>query len=266
MDESFCSTAGLPKFPQDEEPNDNWTIEELLHWSLDQYHTKAIEQTSQNISSLRSQCDKECEDILTMHNMAVDMAAKSKSEEEEEDGDGGKGGKNVKREEENNNPQSEEADSKPSASTTTNNDTTSSTKLSSSTIEVQVTVGPHTSSTFILRPKPGAPCLVGRSKGKKFTKNGISLHKDQEVSTTHGKFLVEGSTGGLAYQTTNSNNENNEDGSGSGGGLKFYFIDVGSTNGTIYNNDKVLVPNERLLLCNGMELKVGNSVLKIILG
>ena len=195
--------------------------------------------------------------------MAVDMAAKNKSEEE--DGDDGKGGKNiVRREEENNNPQSEDADSKPSASTTTNNDTTSSTKLSSSTIEVQVTVGPHTSSTFILRPKPGAPCLVGRSKGKKFTKNGISLHKDQEVSTTHGKFLVEGSTGGLAYQTTNSNNENNED--GSGGGLEFYFIDVGSTNGTIYNNDKVLVPNERLLLCNGMELKVGNSVLKIILG
>ena len=261
MDESFCSTAGLPKFPQDEEPNDNWTIEELLHWSLDQYHTKAIEQTSQNISSLRSQCDKECEDILTMHTMAVDMAAKNKSEEEEEDG---KEGKNVRREEENNNPQSE-ADSKPSASTATNNDTTSSTKLSPSTIEVQVTVGPHTSSTFILRPKPGAPCLVGRSKGKKFTKNGISLHKDQEVSTTHGKFLVEGSTGGLAYQTTNSNNENNEDGSGSGG-LKFYFIDVGSTNGTIYNNDKVLVPNERLLLCNGMELKVGNSVLKIVLG
>ena len=277
MDESFCSTAGLPKFPQEEEPNDNWTIEELLHWSLDQYHTKAIEQTSQNISSLRLQCEKECEDILTMHTMAVDMAAKNKREEEDdEDGKGGKGeNNNTRREEENNNPQSE-ADGKPSASssssTTNNNDTTSSTtKPSPSTIQVQVTVGPHTSSTYTQRPKTGVPCLVGRSKGKKFINNGISLHKDQEVSTTHGKFLVEGSAG-LSYQTKNNssnNNETNEDSNngGNSGGYKFYFIDVGSTNGTIiYNHDKVLVPNERLLLSTGMELKVGNSVLKIILG
>ena len=42
-------------------------------------------------------------------------------------------------------------------------------------------------------------------------------------------------------------------------------MDVGSTNGTVYNAQN-LVPNERLELVNGMELKVGNSVLRIVLG
>ena len=99
---------------------------------------------------------------------------------------------------------------------------------------------------------------MGRSKGKKFVKNGISLFKDQEVSTTHGKFIVE--------------MKENDKKSGGGGSSSssssppvFYFVDVGSTNGTVYNG-VALVPHQRLLLENGMELKVGNSVLKVLLG
>ncbi len=126
-----------------------------------------------------------------------------------------------------------------------------------STMTVQITSGPHAPSRFHLRPRPGAPCLVGRSKGKKFVKNGISLHRDQEVSTTHGKFVVvvEGGEGG-----------------GGGGGppgdgrplTRYYFVDVGSTNGTVHDG-ALLVPNVRLTLADGMELKLGNSMLRIVL-
>ncbi len=98
---------------------------------------------------------------------------------------------------------------------------------------------------------------MGRSKGKKFVTNGISLFKDQEVSTTHGKVIVEEEEEEekKEYSTTRMNSPR----------LLFYFVDVGSTNGTFYNGI-ALEPHQRLLLENDMELRVGNSVLKIVLG
>ena len=100
---------------------------------------------------------------------------------------------------------------------------------------------------------------MGRSKGKKFVTNGISLFKDQEVSTTHGKIIVEEEEEKEEKKehstTTRMNNPRQ----------LFYFVDVGSTNGTFYNG-VALEPHQRLLLTNDMELRVGNSVLKISLG
>eukprot|EP00579_Thalassiosira_antarctica_P011835 CAMPEP_0201924302 /NCGR_PEP_ID=MMETSP0903-20130614/13057_1 /ASSEMBLY_ACC=CAM_ASM_000552 /TAXON_ID=420261 /ORGANISM="Thalassiosira antarctica, Strain CCMP982" /LENGTH=178 /DNA_ID=CAMNT_0048461801 /DNA_START=137 /DNA_END=670 /DNA_ORIENTATION=+ len=178
MDESF-SVAGS-KFPEGE-PNNEWSVAEVLHWSLDQYHNKAADQTTQNIASLRNQCEKECEDVITLHSLAVDMASKSNHE--------------GSRDEENVNPQSEnnavEGAGEIAAKPTTTATFAAGTKPAPSTIELQIIVGPHSHSKFLLRPRPGQPCLIGRSKGKKFIKNGVSLHKDQEISTTHGKFVVE---------------------------------------------------------------------------
>ena len=226
MDESF-SAAGA-KFP-DGQPSDAWTVEELLHWSLDQYQNKAIEQTAQHVASLREQCDKECEDVMTLHKTAVEMA---------------KSGKTVGSEEENLNPQSldpeEEGDAKPAAAA----GGASAGAKAASSVEVQLTVGPHAGSKYLLRPRPGAPCLLGRSKGKKFVRNGVSLHKDQEVSTTHGKFLAE---------------------AGEEGGMAFYFVDVGSTNGTTCGGE-ALEPNKRVALEDGMELRLGNSAFTVVLG
>jgi len=233
MDQSFRQSI-VSKFPSGE-PTSEWTIEQLLHWSLNQYHTKVIDQTSQNINALREQCNKECEDVLELHTLAVDMANKKKS--------GGESGGAA--DELPHQVSAELEDGKPSASTTTKPATNKSTTPTS--IQVQIPQGPHKSQTFLLRPTIGTPCLIGRSKGKKFIKNGISLYKDQEVSTTHGKFILE----------TNNNSSGSES--------KYYYMDVGSTNGTVYNAQN-LVPNERLELVNGMELKVGNSVLRIVLG
>ena len=253
-----------------------------------------IDQTSSNITSLRDQCEKECKDVMEMHGMAVDMANNKKSSGDDNDDDnavdsGGKNGSGGNSREEENvcNHQSESSDSKPSATTSTNTHSTITTNSSSTTadskpssssttttnsnsttsIQISITAGPHTSSKYLLRPKPGVPCLLGRSKGKKFIKNGVSLHKDQEVSTTHGKFIIEG--GGLSQHDEDDEEEGggasgsgSASGGGGGGTTKFYFIDVGSTNGTVYKGEP-LEPNFRLELQPGMELKVGNSIMKI---
>lgn len=118
-------------------------------------------------------------------------------------------------------------------------------------IEVLITTGPHSESKAHLRPKPNKPCFIGRSKGKKFIMNGISLSKDQEVSTTHAKILVEGL--GLT------------DGNGSAKDVKFYFMDVGSTNGSSLDGS-MLEPEVKVLIKEGMEIKVGMSTLKFMLG
>jgi hypothetical protein len=150
---------------------------------------------------------------------------------------------------------------------------------SSPTITIQITVGPHAPSTYTIHPKPNTPCVIGRSKGKKFTKNGISLYKDQEVSTTHGKFLVvmeeSANEEVLLDDDVDDDNDNADDNgaaavagaSNSSSRMKilrprYYYIDVGSTNGTMYNG-VALVPNVKLELKHGMEIKVGNSLLQM---
>lgn len=45
---------------------------------------------------------------------------------------------------------------------------------------------------------------------------------------------------------------------------KFYFVDVGSTNGTTINGNSI-GPESKVLLVDGLELKVGGSMLKFIL-
>ena len=105
-------------------------------------------------------------------------------------------------------------------------------------INIHVTTGPHAGMTVTVQPKPNAACFVGRSAGKKFREKGVSLAKDSEVSTTHGKFeIVSG---------------------------KAFFTDVGSTNGTTYRN-QALPTNEALLLEDSVELILGGSTLRITL-
>ena len=77
---------------------------------------------------------------------------------------------------------------------------------------------------------------LGRSTGSDYTRHGVSLADDQEVSTYHGKF------------------------ESSGGNV--YFTDVGSTNGSVLN-ERDLAANDRQLLRTGDVLRVGASDMRV---
>jgi hypothetical protein len=65
--------------------------------------------------------------------------------------------------------------------------------------------GPYSGKKFVTRPRArGAKVLIGRSSGKKFRKSGVSLSKDQEVSTNHGR--IDAKSGSLFYVDTQSSN------------------------------------------------------------
>eukprot|EP00985_Skeletonema_marinoi_P014475 scaffold7337_cov106-Skeletonema_marinoi.AAC.11 len=274
MNDSFtASTSTLTKppttkkYPTQTPPNDTWTIEQLLHWSLDQYHSAAISRTNSHLEALQAQCENECEDVMTLHELAVGMRERGElnnNDNEEQVVES--------REEENADPQQQqlvEGDynssnhlkpTSTSAATTNSTNTTSKPKsattiTNTSTLTITILTGPHESQTYKLQPKHTQPCLIGRSKGKKFLRNGISLSKDQEVSTTHGKFSIE-------QQVVDNDSSGN-----SGGGVqnKFYYTDVGSTNGSTVGEAR-LEPNVRIEIEEGMDLRVGNSALKIEFG
>lgn len=61
-------------------------------------------------------------------------------------------------------------------------------------IRVVVHKGFHAGQTFHLQCAAAKPCLVGRSKQAKYKKNGISLHGDLEMSTSHGQIGLDAET------------------------------------------------------------------------
>lgn len=110
----------------------------------------------------------------------------------------------------------------------------SKTKMS---LHLVVEAGPYKGETFIVKPRARRRVArLGRSTGSDYTRHGVSLADDPEVSTYHGKF------------------------ESSGGNV--YFTDVGSTNGSILNGVE-LVANERMHLRNGDMLKVGATDMRV---
>ena len=294
------------KYPTTTSPNDSWTIEQLLFWSLDQYHKAAISKTNSHLGALRLQCENECDDVLMLHELAVNMKDKdsdgdhSNCADSGADVDGNKNNvknqhdenmdpltsalslarKGVSVENENMDPQQqqqhEQQQLKQQPPTPTNTTTTTAAPKSSNTsslLIISILSGPHASQTYKLQPKHTQPCLIGRSKGKKFLRNGISLSKDQEVSTTHGKFSVEEHEVVLEehevdHDDGNNNMDNNNDSQGQDQvqvQKKFYYTDVGSTNGSTVGEAR-LEANVRVEIEDGMELRIGNSTLKIVFG
>jgi len=98
--------------------------------------------------------------------------------------------------------------------------------------------GTYEGQVFTVSVSNEKPAMVGRSRGKKFLPPvGLCLSRDQEVSTTHGKFELSES-GELTY------------------------TDVGSTNSSFLGDIEV-VQNEPTPIKEGDVLRVGSNFLKI---
>lgn len=106
------------------------------------------------------------------------------------------------------------------------------------TIRVDIISGDYVGHSYDLKPQSRTHCWVGRSQGKKFKDKGISLQKDLEVSTTHGRF--EYSRG------------------------KFFYMDASSTNGSRIQ-DMEIDPNVSHEIRTGMEITVGQTIMRITL-
>jgi hypothetical protein len=150
---------------------------------------------------------------------------------------------NTEEQQENSDPQaatsSDKTDSKPSsAKDNAATASSSAAQQQQGTLHIEITSGEYAGTAVHLEPKNRKPCWVGRSTGSKFKDRGVSLSRDLEVSTTHGKFEL--SKGQICYQ------------------------DTGSTNGS-WINDQKIEQGVSYPLESGMEITVGQSVLRVTL-
>jgi hypothetical protein len=205
------------------EPTEDWTVEQTLQWWLLRAHDETEAKFEEVVQSLTKQMERGKEELWECHRHVKKILNNEISE-------------NV-------DPQIPTTDhdemTKSQRQQATGTTTSNGTTTTADTIHVEITTGEYEGNSYDLKPKPKAPCWVGRSTGKKFRDRGISLTKDLEVSTTHGKFeLLHGS--------------------------KFYFTDVNSTNGSKVNGAD-LKPETPFELENGTQLILGQTTMKIIL-
>lgn len=224
-----------------------------MQWYLLQSHFTTEQKHNKIIESLNKELEAGKQEIWGSHEQVVAADSRQTNNEEEDDGENEDPnhvvtvasttttGKNS-----NTNIQKNEVAAEKAAE---NNKTANTTSLSAAAaptakgkkrkgyeIQLVVTEGFYEGESFVLQPTLKTACFVGRSTAKKFKDKGISLSKDGEVSTTHGKFEI---IGGRAYYT-----------------------DMGSTNGSLYEGEE-LEDNVPLELKKGMVLQLGGTVLKI---
>lgn len=206
------------------EPSDDWTIEELMLWCFIQSKQKTIHQ----IEGMKKDLEKQ---FMTGKSEILEIYEKIKESQESMNGVGMNISssivENINNENQNHNLISTEDKTGERMNTET------STTVSHNSIHIEMISGPHVGEAFLLKPRIRQTCLIGRSAGKKFRERGISLKKDPEVSTSHGKF------------------EMKADG-------KLYYTDTGSTNGTFVEGIDLDV-NTSLELKNGMEIMFGGA-------
>eukprot|EP00512_Aurantiochytrium_limacinum_P002599 CAMPEP_0171509378 /NCGR_PEP_ID=MMETSP0958-20121227/14743_1 /TAXON_ID=87120 /ORGANISM="Aurantiochytrium limacinum, Strain ATCCMYA-1381" /LENGTH=218 /DNA_ID=CAMNT_0012046623 /DNA_START=104 /DNA_END=760 /DNA_ORIENTATION=+ len=107
-------------------------------------------------------------------------------------------------------------------------------------LHFNVVEGVYQGKTYTLNVECGKPAFIGRSRGKKFYQpGGISLSRDDETSTTHGRFDLK------------------EDGTCT-------YTDLTSTNGSFlnYSEDK-LEENVETMISVDDVLKIGTNFFKL---
>ena len=237
------------------EPTNEWTIEQLLQWCVLQSEARTNERRDELIGALREQMAEGRKVLLEAHEQAVQATAgqDGDGEEEEVNANNASAGKtagtdevmedasasaknaNANADENVANGADEAASAKANEAAAPKKSTRSKAASGVKTVRAEVVEGLYAGQTFDLKPKSRSPCFIGRSAGKKFRDRGISMPNDGEVSTTHAKVEVKGG--------------------------KAYYIDVGSTNGTLLNGEEV-EPNVPLLITDGMQLLIGAELVR----
>ena len=115
-------------------------------------------------------------------------------------------------------------------------DSKSQSSSDSTKIQVMVVEGVHKDALFKFKRTSRLTVMIGRSTGKRFKRSGVSLFKDSEVSTTHGKIHVHKDD--LCYS------------------------DLGSTNGSFLNGE-ALAARKTYVINDGDVLRLGQSHLKV---
>jgi hypothetical protein len=193
------------------EPTEAWSVERVLQYYLLLAHIETEAKYHQIETSLNQQFEKGKREIWECHKKVLEAGSKKSPIP---------------------------TGSANTSSTNPNLKIPKATSTSEPTIiHVEIVGGCYNGDTYTLVPTKN-PCWVGRSAGKKFRVEGISLKKDGEVSNTHGKFELKRG--------------------------KLYYTDTGSTNGSRVRGEEI-PPNKPLPLETGTELVIGQSTLKITL-
>lgn len=244
------SSSVFPGFPYsaDDEPTDDWTVEHVFQWSLLQSYKATDEQYQQISQALHQQLAAGEEEVWQVHQEVLRQADAEEDGSDDRDNEQQPSSHLESGPEPHSSPMHKvplgESQNKPPVNKNHNSKSSSAaqkptkTGPPANTIRVEIVGGMYEGKVFDLQPKPRSPCMVGRSGGKKFKDKGISLTKDLEVSTTHGKFEI-----------INGN---------------FYFTDTGSTNGTKVEGEE-LEPDTPFPLTNNLEILCGQTLLKITL-
>lgn len=206
------------------EPTEDWTVEHVMQWCLLQSHQMTDNKHKEQITVLDQQMEEAKNELWSCHEQVVATTLGDQGEHENIDPN------------RSNSKSISNSDNKRNGGKSSATKKDPPKKKSGVTIHIAITNGAYAGKTFVLSPAPNRPCWVGRGTGKKFKAKGMSLSKDPEVSTTHGKFEAKGG--------------------------KAFFTDTGSTNGTLYKGNE-LEDNVPLELKHGMVLQIGGAILTI---
>lgn len=230
------------------EPTQDWTIEELLQWCHQRSQLQISSKTDELISALQQVYDNAEQEIWELHRMAVQNTTDETDTDTDADAEVGTN-ENANADTENIAPSNNniQVHNHNDASTSIDplkaglknqneNETERKAKKGQFyNLFIEVQTGPHEGATYLLKPRSSRPCEIGRSKGKKFQQKGVSLFKDSEVSTCHGKFEYKAG--------------------------RMYYTDTGSTNGTSFMGEAIEDNVQMEIIC-GMVLGFGDSDLK----
>ncbi|KAG7365842.1 FHA domain containing protein [Nitzschia inconspicua] len=223
----------------EDEPTEEWKVEHVLQWWLLRAHAESDAEYDKIVEGLSQQLEQGKKDLWDAHEQVTEILNNDTINSDSENYESSN--TNMDTENENTQHTSGKDDvTKPDASINSKlgSSTTSHTTTKPNTIRVDIISGEYVGQSFDLKPQSRNHCWVGRSQGKKFRDKGISLPKDLEVSTSHGRF--EYARG------------------------KFFYMDAASTNGSRIQ-DMEIDPNVSHEIRTGMEITVGQTIMRITL-